>query len=166
MWKCSLIRMKIVLFLIFLIASSCATSRPLGLLPHDEQDFKMSIEELKAKYPDISIYEKEGFSFGYRTPIKEVIEQWGEPDEKKVQLLQHGLMFTAIAAGGIASGGITGPLVGTVIVLGMYPVPSKIYSWEKGDYVIEAVVDSSIFGGYIKRLWYWEWKKKKDTKSE
>jgi hypothetical protein len=144
---------------------ACPLFLSLGLIPHDDQDFRLPIEELKAKYPEISVYEKKGFSFGYRTPIKEVIDQWGEADKQSIQLLPHGLMLTAITTGGIASGGITGPLIGTVIVLGMYPVPASVYSWKKGDYVIEAVVDSSIFGGYMKRLWFWEWKNKKEVKT-
>ena len=53
---------------LLLFAVGCATSRPLGQIPHDEQDFKLSMEELKTKYTEISVYERKGFFLGYRTP--------------------------------------------------------------------------------------------------
>lgn len=160
------IALRLCLFISLMIFAGCATSRPLGAIPKEPQDFILPFAELKAKFPELAVYEKKDFSLGYRTPVQDVIDQWGEPNNKSVQWWRpHGLALPALIVGGVASGGIEGPLIGAGIVLGMFPVPVMVYIWEKGDYLIDVYVDSSILGGYMKRLWYWEWKYKEKGKS-
>jgi hypothetical protein len=149
------------LFSCILISTfGCASSRALGKLPTGPQDFNLSENEIKDKFPEISIYEKGKLKnvFGYCTPIKEVITLWGEPDDKKANWLRYHIpALGAVAVGSIAGGGIVGASVGTVIVLGMSPAPFQIYTWHKGNYVINVNIDTTIFCGYMKRLLYWEW---------
>lgn len=145
---------------ILILTFGCASSRALGKLPTGPQDFNLSENEIKDKFPEISIYEKGKLKnvFGYCTPIKEVITLWGEPDEKRDHWWRfHIPAAGAIAVGSVAGGGIVGALFGTGIVIGMNPVPIRTYIWHKGNYAINADIDSSIFCGYMKRLLYWEW---------
>lgn len=75
------IAVRLCLFISLLLFTGCATSRLLGAIPKEPQDFNLPVEELKAKFPEIAVYEKKDFSLGYRTPVQDVIDQWGEPNK-------------------------------------------------------------------------------------
>lgn len=138
----------------------CASSRSLGSIPTESQDFLLPKEELKSNFPEIAVYEKENIKkpFGYCTPINELISLWGEPDQEKTDLLRfHGPAAGAIAVGTIAGGGPIGAVVGTGIVLVISPKPFQKYTWIKGNYRVLVDIETSIFCGYRTRLLTWEW---------
>ena len=148
----------LILFLLFHFG--CASYRPLGNIPTDQKDFNLSKDDIRAKFPEVAIYDKKGFKdvLGRCTPIQELVSLWGEPDKKKNDWFRYHIpAFGAIAVGGIAGGGVVGTTVGTGIVLGIAPAPFQTYTWHKGNYTINVNTDLSIFCGYKRRLIYWEW---------
>jgi len=146
---------------IFIIVShmGCAGPRSLGSIPTESQDFLLSKEELKSKFPEIAVYEEENVKpFGYCTPLNELISVWGNPDEEKYDLMRfHGPAAGAIAVGTFTGGGPIGAIVGAGIVLGISPKPFQKYTWFKGNYRILVETDTSIFCRYRTRLLTWEW---------
>lgn len=131
----------------------CATTRTMGPLPSHESDFVRPISELKASYPEISIYERGSALFGHCTDIKEVITQLGQPEEIRTEWIQVPLIAVPL---GLSSGGVGGA-VGVAIAYGMYPKQPKNYVWSRGDYKItaRAVVDVSC--GYNTRIHMINW---------
>lgn len=148
------------LILAFLLLFGCASSKTLGRVPTDMQDFKLSDNEIKEKFPEISNYNKKETeaTLTHCATFDQLVALWGPPDETKNNWLRfHVPAFGAVAVGSIAGGGVVGATVGTGIVLGMVPAPFQTYTWHKGNYTINADSDLTIFCGYKRRLISWEW---------
>ncbi|MGE5894107.1 MAG: hypothetical protein ACM34I_08645 [bacterium] len=146
--------------LILFLNYGCAGS--LGVIPKSDEEFTKPISELQQQYPDITSFMPEiGKKSGLDcVPISEVREQWGDPD--KVDIKWWWSPFTYGTLGAITGGVITADplafLAAETLVVAMFPLPTRIYTWEKGDYSIEATVDLSFLCFYKNVLLGWEWK--------
>jgi hypothetical protein len=147
--------------------SACASAPSIvGKIPTEQQDFTLSKNELSAKFPVITNYDLEHIkisdAFIRCTSIEDLTNSWGKPTEITNDWLHfHAIALGAVAVGSIAGGGIAGATIGTGIVMAMMPLPYQTYTWNKGNYSIEAKVDTGIFCGYRTRIQHWNWKEKK-----
>ena len=146
---------KINILLLFLISSlifsGCASKANFTNTPVKQIEFTKNIETLKQDYSDINKYNA-SFVLPQNTPkVEELEKMWGEPEKTK-QWFEFGF-FTGVV--------ILMSAFGTPAFLAVYlfqPMPRENYVWKKGDYTISAEGANSIYVGYEKRMFQWEWK--------
>lgn len=130
----------------------CASTRQLGELPFKENEFNLSLGELKEKYPDISEYNK---GIGYCTSVDEFVSKLGEPSTIDKEEFQMPFLSIPI---GVTVGGVGGAAA-VVIAYGMYPKQPRKYYWVKGKYLISARVLTDFSCRYNNRVQMFEWNK-------
>ena len=104
------VKKSVIYFLficVFIFISGCASSRTIGKIPTESADFLLSENDLKNEYPEIVVYEIDRIEkpFGYCTGINDLINAWGEPEEKGNEWRFHGLAAGSIIAGSLTGGG-------------------------------------------------------------
>lgn len=147
--KNNMIKIYTILIISFLHVG-CATNRTLGDLPALDQEFNLSLDDLKHKYPDISAYNE---YLGHCTDIDEFISKLGEPSRIEKEYFQLPLLSIPL---GVSAGGPGGAAV-IVIAYAMFPLQPKNYYWVRGKYVIRARVLSDFTCGYNDRVHMFEW---------
>ena len=146
------------------LSGCAATPSIFGKIPTEQQDFTLSKNDLSAKFPEITNYELDHVKisdvFTRCTSIEDLVKTWGKPAEITNDWHYHAIALGAVAVGSVAGGGITGGAIGTGIVMAIMPLPYQTYTWNKGNYNIDATVDTAIFCGYKTRIRHWKWKEK------
>jgi len=144
----------ILIILSSLVFTGCASKRNFAELPKDAADFKLPAKSLEQKYPEINLYKKGSFKLGRCSPVEQLEEKWGKPDEVNTVWMQVPLLVLPII---FIDGVTTGGLIGTAMVYGMAPKQPQHYIWKKGNYSIDAYVGVDIFCDYEKVVRYWDW---------
>lgn len=146
-----------LLFLVILssiVFTGCASKRNFAELPEATEDFRLPARSLEQKYPEINSYKAGNSKFGWCTPVKQLEQKWGVPDEINTVWVQvPALALPIFFLDGITTGG----LVGAVMVYTMTPKQPEHYIWKKGNYSIDAFVGVNIFCDYEKHVLYWDW---------
>ena len=129
----------------------CGVKRQLEAVPQTPEEFQLPKAELKEKYPEVAVYspKHEEFPFFvYCTQIDELVEKWGEPDNVTTQWWNPhaALLVLAIPPYG------PGQIVAGGIFFGIYPMPERIYTWDKGNYLIEVNASNSLHCKYVNRV--------------
>ena len=146
-----------LLFLVVIssiVFTGCASKRDFAQLPEGAADFKLPVESLEQKFPEINLYKLGKAKIGWCTPVKQLMEKWGEPDEVNTEWMQLPLLVAPIV---LADGITTGGLITGGIVVAMIPKQPQHYIWKKGNYSIDAYVGTAIFCDYEKVVRYWDW---------
>jgi len=136
-----------------ILLSGCATKK-LGDLPSLKEEFNLSLDVLKKKYPDITAYNE---GIGHCTSVEEFISKLGDPSRVDTEYFQVPALSVPI---GISVGG-PGGVAAIVIAYSMFPEQPKKYYWVKGKYLISARVLTDIMCGYDNRIHMFEWKETK-----
>lgn len=154
----ALIKEKILVIVICILATGCVTTNNFKSLPLQSTDFELPYERLTEKYPEIPVYEKKFRGFSQNTPLAEsLIDVWGKPDAVDTEWYYY-----PVLGGGMAVIGVvlqTGPvpiLAAGGLALLIRPAPPETQIWHKGNYCIEAKTDRT-FPDYKKRVIYWRW---------
>lgn len=146
------VRELVVVVLLALSASGCATHHPISKLPQLNSDFDVTKSELIKQFPDIEKYEKEWRGFYTNYPLeKNVVARLGEP--KRIErdwLYPITMIGTALVLN-------ASPLVWG-IVFAIRPDTPKRYYFEKGSYCVETKVDKTFVNGYEPYLTSWKWR--------
>lgn len=156
--------MQLLFSLMLVLATSgCMTTRNFESLPTDPLDFQLSSEEIRSKYPEISIYEKKFRGLGQNTPLaSSVIDVWGEPDHKKSHWRYFLHLGIVVGIAGAVNGVDGGLAFGAGLTYIIRPVPPKTYAWKKGKYCIEANIDTT-FPDFRQRIVHWKWSELHDA---
>jgi hypothetical protein len=145
---------KVLIVLIFL--NGCASTYPLGPMPKKHEDYLLSMSELRKKYPDIAIYEKEGRSPFDNHPLEgNLVEVLGEPT--KIETL-WGTPITGV----VTLLALNAQLLTWGIVIAIHPDAPQKYYFDRGKYCIEARIFRFPFTMYSKAMNSWKWSEDKD----
>lgn len=146
----------VLLNVLTLLISSCATNLPLGSMPTNENDFLQPYETLKKSYPQIETYKSRSNWMSYCTPISQLTSIWGEPSNIETEWSQVPLITIPIALA--AGGGVTpGGLIAVGMGYTMSPKQPQHYYWKKGNYIIDVRVTTDFMCSYDSRIQYWSW---------
>lgn len=149
--------MTVCLSVFCFLLNGCSSISKFQNLPMEPADFNLSSEDIRSKYPEIALYEKDFRGFSYDTPLaEELIDKWGQP-KKVVSKWDYFAGMGAILAGGFALGGAGPVIIAGTAAYAIRPFPPEHYFWIKERYCIESVVDRTIEHPYVRRVVYWKW---------
>ena len=155
----------LIIIAMFALSTGCAShsSTHFDSFPTTLTEFELCPEDLRAKYSDINRFDgpyTHGFfgSIYSLPPIEELIKEWGDPDQKRISWwnLEDPVYTAAIGIGFGWPGAVTAGLA----VFSLVAIPTSIYTWNKGHYSINCVVDHPMAFGYDPHLDYWRWEYK------
>lgn len=155
---------------LFLLISGCAghTKTHFTSIPVDDAVFAKKQEDLRAEYPDIGKFDGP-YAQGFFTTIKdmppmdELLTAWGEPASKRVSGWN---VLRAAAGAGAFSASVFSPawmIGGAVFFTASHPM--SVWTWNKGNYEIDCVVDYPAAFKYKPHLYYWRWYAREQSES-
>jgi len=133
-----------------LILASCTTHHGFTRLP-DKEEYSKPKSYLKDKYTDISLYEDSFRGFDANFPkVEYLLQELGEPDKIEYrwsETVTSVALLIAISADPFLWGAM----------FALRPVPSKIYTYKKGNYCIRANINYGHLNDISDHMTYWRW---------
>lgn len=149
--------------ILFAFTSGCATQTKthFGSFPTALIDFELCPEELRTKYSDIDRFDgpyPQGFFFHSiydLPPVEELKIKWGDPNNKRISWwnLKGPTFMTAMGIAFSFPAAITSGFA----VFSVAAHPTSVYTWEKGHYSIDCVVNHPMAFNYAPHMEYWRW---------
>ena len=159
--------MKGRLFWLLLAAmSGCATVPKFESYPKTSADFELPPGEIEVSFPNVKNFHPDHFDRKEQpATLEQISNAWGPPalSEKLwgEQVSRIG-MFSSVFY--VALDGISPLLLVPIAVLAPLSRPPEVFTWEKGDYLVDATFYSAAFEK-DRHLSHWSWKSKSSAKS-
>ncbi len=146
---------QVVLLLTYIVLSGCAVSQ-FKSIPITVDEFNLSKDEIRNKYLDIPLYEK-NFSFESSPPVSDLILLWGKPTWVKTKW--NGYVGLGVGGGILALTGSQPVSIAVALGVGLLinPYPIKEYYWLKKPFCIKATVMKAFTHFYRPVVAFWEW---------
>ncbi len=145
----------LLLFFAYLLLNGCATVTTFESTPATDDDFSQPMEQIRAAYSDVALYEQRWRGFDKKSGDLAALEnKWGKADRVQTH---WGAKLGGMVVNGliIAYAGL--PLTLFAVVETMFMYPTETHHWNKGLYHVGVEVNRNIFSGYEKRVTLWDW---------